>query len=253
MHGDWQEGPFLNKKRRFEKWQRKLVVKMARFSLKNADAIRSISTFTKEKALEVAGNKPSYVFPTFTNLSLFLNEPNPILGNYILFVGALEKVKGIEYLLKAMVEVRSKHNLIIVGEGSERDNLEGLARELGVADRVEFKGRLSLKETKNIMKDCYCLLLPSLSEGLGRVLLEAGALSKPLVGSRTGGIPDVIKNNQNGFLVEPKNSHDLAEKLQILLNDKDLALKMGKQSREFVEQHFSNQRYIDAYLKMINS
>ena len=101
------------------------------------------------------------------------------------------------------------------------------------------------------MKNCYCLVLPSLSEGLGRVLIEAEALGKPVIGSNVGGIPDLIKDGKNGFLFEPKNSDNLAQKLRTLLKDKNLAMEMGKKGREFVQNKFSNENYITNYLEMI--
>ena len=82
--------------------------------------------------------------------------------------------------------------------------------------------------------------------------MEAMALGKPVVGSNVGGIPDLIKDGYNGFLTEPKNSNDLYEKMMLLLRDKDLAIQIGKRGREIIEQNFSNQKYIDNYIKMIN-
>jgi glycosyltransferase involved in cell wall biosynthesis len=120
-------------------------------------------------------------------------------------------------------------------------------------DRVEFKGKLSLEETKNIMKDCYCLVLPSLSEGLPRVLLEAQALSKPLIASEVGGIPELIEDGQTGFLFEVGNSNELAEKLKILIKNRDLAIKIGRIGKNFVAKNFSNEKYMENYIQMINN
>ena len=101
------------------------------------------------------------------------------------------------------------------------------------------------------MKNCYCLVVPSLSEGLPRVILEAQALSKPVIASRVGGIPEIIKDGENGFLVNPGDADDLAEKLRILLSDKKLAIEMGKRGREIIQEKFSNEEYIKNYLDMI--
>ena len=141
---------------------------------------------------------------------------------------------------------------MIIGEGPERKNLGFLASKLKIQDKIEFKGQLSLEETRNVMKNCYCLILPSLSEGLGRVLIEAMALGKPVIGSNVGGIPDLIKDGQNGFLFEVGNTEELAEKLKTLLNNKILVVEMGKRGREFVQDKFSNEKYIRNYLDTIN-
>ena len=239
VHGDWEA--------RLPRFKFLLSI-LSKFSLKNADKIRVISAFTKEKAKRISPDKPYFVFPTFTEIDSFLNEKDIKFEKFILFVGNLQKIKGIKYLIEAFSKIEKtfpEFKLVIVGDGPELNNLEH-------RDKVEFKGSLSLQETKNIMKNCFCLVLPSLTEGLGRVLMEAMALSKPVIGSNVGGIPDLIKDKQNGFLFEPGRSNELAEKLKILLSNRGLARKMGERGREMIEIRFSNQKYLENYLKMIN-
>jgi glycosyltransferase involved in cell wall biosynthesis len=81
--------------------------------------------------------------------------------------------------------------------------------------------------------------------------MEAAALRKPVLGSRVGGIPDLVKDGQNGFLFEKGDSNELAKKLKALLSDKNLAVEMGQRGRTLIQKNFSNQKYIDNYLKMI--
>lgn len=256
MHGDWKEGTFLSKKRKFEVIEKKITPFLAKFSLKNADKIRAISIFTKKEAIKISGLKPYFLFPTFTDIDIFLEEKGTLWQDFILFVGALSLVKNIRILIEAFSKIEKEFpnfKLTIIGEGPERKNLESKVKSLNLGNKVEFKGRLSLEETKNIMKKCYCFVLPSLSEGLGRVLMEAEALGKPVIGSRVGGIPDLVKNGQNGFLFEVGDLDDLVEKLRILLKYPDLAIKMGKQGREFIRSNFSNEKYIKNYISMINA
>ena len=274
-HGDWIEGTFLSKKRKFEFLEKRIVPLLARFNLRRTDKIRVVSQWLLRKAREIAPYKKYFLFPAFTDLELFLKEKNINFKNFILFVGNLEKVKGVEYLIKAFRKVynaNEKRNvsatnnnansineikLVIVGDGSERKNLESVVSNSksqisSFKSKIKFKGYLSLEETRNVMKDCYCLVLPSLSEGLGRVILEAMALGKPVIGSNVGGIPDLIRDGENGFLVEPKNVEELAEKIRVLLNNKQLAIEMGEKGREFIEKNFSNEKYIENYIKMVN-
>lgn len=256
VHGDWVKGPFLSKKRWFKGLQKAVIPWLARFSLKSADKIRAISTYTRDQALKIAPEKPSFVFPTFTDINSFLEEKNISQGNFILFVGGLEEVKGIDILIKSFAEISQKFSdfkLVLVGDGSQKQAYKSQAADLNLTEKVVFKGKFSLKETKNIMKDCYCLVLPSRSEGLGRVLIEAMALSKPVVGSRVGGIPDLIKDNQNGFLFTAGSTGELAQKIKALLKDSNRAREMGQVGRDFIEQKFSNKSYINNYLAMINS
>ncbi len=256
IHGDWQEGPFLSKKRRFEKVARKIIPILAKISFRNADKIRGVANYLINRAKEIAPKKRYFLFPTFTDIDMFLNEKNENFDNFILFVGALEKVKGVNFLIEAFSKIEKDFpdfKLVIVGEGEEISNIKYQISNLNLRDRVEFKGKLFLEETKNIMKNCYCLVLPSLSEGLPRVLLEAMALEKAVVGSNAGGISDLIKDGKNGFLFEKGNSDDLANKLRVLLKDKNLTIEMGKEGKKFVQENFSNEKYIENYIQMINS
>lgn len=256
IHGDWQEGPFLSKKRRFEALQRKFVPILAKISFRNADKIRGVAQYFIDEAKKIAPSKRYFLFPTFTDLEIFFNEVDINFYNFILFVGRFSPIKGIEILIKAFSEIEKEFpefKLILVGEGLEGESLESRIKNVGLENRIELKGKLSLEETKNIMKNCYCLVLPSLSEGLPRVLIEAQALGKPTIGSNVGGIPELIRDKQNGFLFEVGNAENLKEKLTILLRDKKLAVEMGKKGKEFVKEKFSNEKYISSYLEMINS
>lgn len=256
IHGDWIEGPFLSRKRKFESFQRKIVPILAKFSFRSADKVRVISSFLKNEAIKVSGPKPYFKFPTFTDIDSFLEEEDVAFGNFILFVGFLSPVKNTDILIDSFSQIKNDFpgfKLLIIGEGPEKKRLEFQTKSLKLEDKVEFKGRLSLRETRNIMKNCYCLVLPSLSEGLGRVLMEAMALGKPVIASNVGGIPDLVQDGKNGFLFKSGNSGQLAEKLKILLNDKNLAVKFGQEGRTFVQENFSNAKYIENYVALINT
>lgn len=222
LHGDWEF--------------RKNLAKLAPISLKNADKIRGVANYLITKAQKYAPNKSYFLFPTFTDLNDFLAEKDVKFGNYILFVGRADKTKGINYLTEAFSKIEKDFpdfKLILVGEGLP-------------------EGKLPLEKVREKMRDCYCLAVPSVSEGLPRVVMEAMALGKPVVASNVGGIPDLIKDGQNGFLFEARNSDELAKKLKILLSNKILAVEMGKRGREFIQDKFSNEKYIQNYLQMIN-
>ena len=255
-HGDWVEGTFLSRKRRFEFLERKIIPYLVRFSLRNADKIRAISQATKIQARKISKDKPYFIFPTFTDLDIFLKQQDIRFDNYILFVGHLEKVKGAGYLIAAFNKIKREFpdfRLVLIGQGGEKKNYQLSIINYQLQARVELTGELPLTQVRDIMKDCYCLVLPSLSEGLGRVLMEAMALGKPVIGSNVGGISDLIQDGDNGFLTEPGNSNNLADRIRVLLKDKDLAAKMGANGRRFVRYNFSNHKYIENYITMINN
>jgi len=255
IHGDWVEGPFLSKKRIFKPLQKRIVPILAKISFKNADKIRGVADHLVKRAEKVAPQKKYFIFPTFTDLSLFLEEKEIAYEQFILSVGQLEKVKGIDILIEAFSKIEKEFpyfKLIIIGEGAEKKNLEEKINTLGLEDKITLKGKLSLSETKDIMKKCYCLVLASRSEGLPRVLMEAMALNKAVVASRVGGIPSLIKDGKNGFLFEADKGIELATKLTLLLKNQSLAKKMGRMGKGIVENRFSNEKYIENYISMIN-
>lgn len=253
VHGDW-DAIFLTKKRKLKGLQKIMVRLFVGQSFKRVNKVRVVAGYLAEKARQFAPRAVYYNFPTYTNLNIFFNEKEIAFGKYILFVGVLYKIKGVEYLLETFNKIKNDFpdfELKIVGDGPETANLKKQAKDLGISERIEFLGKLGLEETKNIMKKCYCLCLPSLSEGLPRVIIEAMSLAKPVVASRVGGIPEIVRDRETGFLFEKENMDDLSEKLKKILADKELAKLMGEKGEQFAREHFSIDKYITNYLKMI--
>jgi len=147
----------------------------------------------------------------------------------VLYIGRLEHVKGVEVLLRALpavtAEVPDVH-LDIVGDGPDRRRLEALANELVVNEWVTFRGWLQGKAVTNAYKNARVQAVPSIwPENLPTVVIEALAVGRPVVGSRVGGIPELIRDGVTGKIVEPGNSDDLAKALISLLKDPNLANK----------------------------
>ena len=222
LHGDWRV--------------KKNLAKIAGFSFKNADKIRAVAEYLAAEARKIVPDRPLYIFPTFTDLDDFLKEKDIRFDNFVLLVGRNDPVKGVKYLIEAFEKIKPEFpdfKLVLAGEGLP-------------------EGKLPLEKVREKMRDCYCLAVPSISEGLPRVILEAMALAKPVIASRVGGIPELVKDGETGFLTEPGNAVELADKLRILLRDKNMAIEMGKRGRELVQGKFSNEKYIDNYLRMFN-
>lgn len=142
----------------------------------------------------------------------------------ILFVGRLVEKKGVTYLIEAMRQVNAK--LIIVGDGPLREKL--MQQALDLKDRVEFLGAKTHKELPVIYASADIFVAPSVTasdgdkEGLGLVLLEAMASGLPVIGSNSGGIPEIVKNNYNGFITQERDVQDIANKINYLLcNDEE--------------------------------
>jgi glycosyltransferase involved in cell wall biosynthesis len=253
--GDWEEVPFLVGS--FPRYGKQFLVSISDFAIKQADLLRAVSQFTRQK-LEAKTDKPCLVYNTFTDIEVFKKNAASTSSNeskQVLYAGALTYLKGVHILLAAMKNVLSVEKdvgLTVVGEGEYKVRLEEIAAQLRIKERVKFVGWLSQYQLFELIRSCFVFVLPSLSEGLGRVLIEAMVSGKPVVGSNTGGIPEIIRDGETGFLVEPDDSQDLSQKILFLLKNPDLAMKMGMKGKQFAEQNFSNENYAKHYQKMID-
>ena len=165
-----------------------------------------------------------------------LQEQDAVIG----IVSKLWEGKGHELLIRAFKEIRKERpdaRLVIAGEGYLMESLKGLVGQLELSDAVIFTG--FMEDVPQIIATFDVAVLPSYFEGMGRVLLEAMAMEKPVVGTLVGGIPDLIEDGANGYLVSPGNERELASAVLKILNDKGLAVKMGEAGRKKVTDRFS--------------
>ncbi|ASJ17242.1 glycosyl transferase [Thermococcus chitonophagus] len=153
--------------------------------------------------------------------------------NTVLYVGRLEPRKGVSYLISAMRNVEGK--LIIAGDGGLRPLLERKARELKIQAR--FLGKVSYSDLVYLYKAVDVFVLPSLSEAFGIVLIEAMASGTPVIGTSVGGIPEIIDGC--GILVKPKNPSELAEAINTVLSNQEIAKKLGRLGRIRAEAVYS--------------
>jgi phosphatidylinositol alpha-1,6-mannosyltransferase len=163
-------------------------------------------------------------------------------GPLLLTAARLVRRKGIDTVLAALPEIARRVpgvRYAVVGSGPEREHLEKLGRELGVAERVIFLGKLPDRDVVMAYNACDVFVMPARFEhpsveGFGLVFREANACGKPVVGSRTGGIVDAIEDGRTGLLIEPDASDTLARAVLRLLEDPAYAAKLGEQGRELV-------------------
>jgi len=159
--------------------------------------------------------------------------------------GRLVPVKGPEFLVKASKYIISKYPdtyFMFTGDGPLEQDLKRKALEMGISDNIIFLGWRD--DLAKIISIYDIFVLPSLNEGMGRVLVEAMALGKSIVASNVGGIPDLVIHGKNGFLVPPKNPKELAKYIQVLLEDKDKREKMGLAGKEMA-YNFTSERMVE--------
>jgi len=173
---------------------------------------------------------------------------------YVLFMGRLSVLKGVQYLIKAFSSIKkeySKLKLVIVGTGDFEDYLRNLAH--GVED-VVFTGYIDSPTVKKALyENCLAVAVPSLYEGLPMVILEAMACKKAVIGSDVGGIPTLIRHRKNGFLTKPEDSKSLEEFIRILLEDANLRKSMGSFGRKLAEKKFTVDKMVGETLRVYES
>jgi len=160
-------------------------------------------------------------------------------------VAHLSPEKGLEYLMHAaslIPEVRTRARFVIVGDGQCRQDLEKQVRELGLENCFQFVG--FQHQTSEYLLSFDIFVLPSLSEGLSSAILSAMASSLPVVATRVGGIPELIRHEEEGLLVPPGDPMALAEALGRLCNESETRLLMGRKGKARVEEFFTLQRKI---------
>ena len=166
-------------------------------------------------------------------------------GDTLLYVGRLAYYKGLDVLLMALRHLPTTR-LVVVGEGQEGGELRKLAAGLGVAARVEWRGRVEDAELPVLYSSVAALVLPStgLSESFGIVQLEAHACGTPVVSSELPGVSEVNPDGVSGLLARPGDADDLAGKLKLLLGDADLRAKLGAEARRRVREQFPVRRMV---------
>lgn len=154
-------------------------------------------------------------------------------------IGRLVKQKGHKYLLEALHNLNGNYNfkLLIVGDGPLRESLQQSVVSYQLQDRVLFTGYRS--DIPKILEISDCLVLPSLYEGLPVCVLEAMAAAKPVIATDVGGTKTIVKNNETGFLVQPKDSTALTQAIINLINLPDRGKNMGQKARGIVKDNFS--------------
>ncbi|MFO7992134.1 MAG: glycosyltransferase [Thermoplasmata archaeon] len=157
----------------------------------------------------------------------------------VLYAGRLHELKGLNYLIRAFSRVRKKYpgaELLIVGGGALKDELEEWAVKEGVDEDVKFTGEVEHSELIKYYQSSDIFVLPSLSEGLSNVIMEAMACGLPVIATDVGGNPELVKHERGGLIVNAKDIPSLQRSLGRLLDDPELRGKMGKFNRKYIQK-----------------
>lgn len=224
---------------------------LLRQAVERAEQIVAVSPHTKKWFLKVCGKKLAKKTRIITHAieakayasemeNLTIDEKYKLKNRkLVLFVGRLTKEKGVEYLIKAAKSIDAR--VFIIGDGERKDYLVNYSKLIG-AKNVHFLGYFG-KKNADYLKEFYhradVLVLPSIvDESLGLVVLEAMAAKTPVVASNKGGIPLVIKDGYNGFLIRARSQKAISESVNKILSNEKLAAKLGENAYKTVIEKF---------------
>ena len=235
LHGDWRVATRLYGSR-LRALLNPVNDLIGPFAIRHADAVRVISAWTAG-LVRAEGVEPAAVFPAFVDVTAFrASPPAPLPAEpCALFVGVLERYKGFDVLTDAWRQVTRElpqARLRIVGRGTLASQAARLAAEV---PGVSWQEQLSPTEVASALDDATLLVLPSRAEGLGRVAIEAFCRRRPVVGSRAGGIPDVVADDA-GVLVPAGDAAALAAALVRVLGDPAIAERLGAAGEKVADE-----------------
>ena len=229
LHGDWR-APTRLYGSRLRGQLSPVADRVALAALRKADGIRTVTGYTTGLVREL-GLEPADEFPAYMDFDSFLQEPPQPLPTQpqALFVGVLERYKNVDGLAEAWRRAAPRvpdARLRLVGSGTLQPVVERLVRELPL--QTSWTEQLPQHEISAALDESTMLVLPSRSEGMGRVIVEAFCRARPVVGSAVGGIPDLVQDGTNGLLVEPGDIDGLADGIVRLLTDRELAERLSQ-------------------------
>lgn len=260
-HGDFEKDLFLQRRIRLRSIYQFLMKAIATFSLRRADALRAVSETTKKQLEKWTEGKAIAKFAAWTDIEVFQDAGGSVghkTEKFILYVGVLIPRKGVHFLLQSFARIADEikdAKLVLIGKTDDDGyarTLTTMTERLGLDQRVTFMGPKTQSELAEFMARAEVLVLPSLSEALGRVVLEAMACGTPVIGSDVGGIPDMIQEGETGFLIPPGDVGALAGRLRWILQHPQKAKQIGESARKFAREFFSEEQYVQNYSDLID-
>jgi glycosyltransferase involved in cell wall biosynthesis len=249
LNGDYHEHrPGTNP---LKKW---LMQRLLMYSLRRADAVKVLNRSQEEFVRRCVSGKPVFRFCDFV-ADRFFRSLETYDGGYLLSVGYPFESKGVGELVQAFRKLAADHPdlaLRIMGHSDqqERDHFRRLA---GDAAHLEFVAAGWIEDVGEQIRGCTALVNAAHFEAMGRVHLEAMACCKPVVATRTNGARDYIEDGVTGLLCEIRNPDDLAAKLRMVVDDRELAGRLGRAGRALLDREHSEERYTEHLCDMLNA
>lgn len=227
-----------------------------------ASYIIAVSKKMESQLLDLGCPKEKLVYNVYGPNEDFLDVKRKSIKPQFIAAGRFVDKKAPYYLILTFLAVIKEFpdaKLIIAGEGKLWNTCKNLVAFYGLQDHIELPGIISRSQFQEYLSQSLAFVQHSImaqngdSEGTPLVILEAGAAGVPVVSTKHAGIPDVVINEETGFLVEEHDVEGMAEKMLLLLQNKELVVKMGNNAKERIKAHFSLQRHIDMHNDLIQN
>jgi glycosyltransferase involved in cell wall biosynthesis len=233
--------------------------RLARFverrTVELADAVAAVSRYSAERTLLALGvrSRTVHVVPNSVDDKTFYPAPEEVDSNRVLFLGKLNRLKGVLVLADVMRLVFARYpaaTLTVVGADQVEDGVSRTGQFLaGFAPsehaRIRMLGRISHSDVAREVRQCGVLVIPSLSDMCPLAVLEAMSCGRPVVGSRRGGIPEILHDGRTGLLADPDRPETFVDALVKLLADPETAHAMGAEGRRMVLSHYTSEVIVD--------
>ncbi|HLV37699.1 MAG TPA: glycosyltransferase [Spirillospora sp.] len=253
--GDLEQGLFMQRTVRFKGLWRALMRLAGGYALRHADALRAVSASSRQQIQALAPDKPLVQFMSWTDSTAFTEvvpEKPPSQRCDIVYSGVLVLRKGVHVLLDAFARIHPQlapAHLWLIGKAANADYAAKLREQvarLGLTDSVTFVDHLPQAELAQYMARARVFVLPTYSEGLPKVVIEAMLCGTPVVASAVDGIPEIVQDGVQGYLVPPGDVDALADRLLHVFHSADVDT-LGQQARDFATRFYSPEAYIEHY------
>ena len=207
------------------------------------------SEFYKEKLIEDGENEKNieaiHNFIHLEDYNLDISDKG-----YGLYIGRLAKEKGILNLVEAFSRIQGER-LYIAGDGPEKEKIEKIIENRDLQDNIKLLGYLNQDEVKKYIKNARFIVVPSIwYENCPYSILETQAIGKPVIGADIGGIPELVKDKENGLVYRYNSIDELETKMKLLFENKELAEQYGKKAKEYAEKFYNKETYYDKIIKI---
>ena len=259
-HGDFINTLKLEKNLIFPNVYKKLFIKIASYTIKNADILRAVSSSTEEQALSFDDSKRVVRFPAWIDFEIFSNiQPTRSdVGNFkILFIGSITDRKKPHMIIDALPKLRDKDvELHLVGPTPNNKYLEELREKIifnNLEDRVYIHGIKSRDDVKEFYSENNLMILPSVSEGLARVIFESQVTACPVLVTDAPGMQDIVIDGQTGYIFESNDLESLVEKIDYIIQNYNEATSVGINAKDFILSNYSSDNFKFSFKKIFDT